>query len=115
MPFVTICGSLACSVIWGQIQLLPAAFTKTTGQAHWHTLLRARAIENGCFILAAAQTGTHDGTRQTYGHSLVIDPWGQVLLDMGVDPGVGVQDIDLSQVHRRRAQIPAMLGDQAYT
>ena len=96
------------------IQLLPAAFTRTTGAAHWHTLLRARAIENGCFILAAAQTGIHDGTRQTYGHSLVVDPWGQVLLDMGQEPGVGLCRLDLSEVARRRAQIPAMMGDQAF-
>lgn len=96
------------------IQLLPAAFTKTTGQAHWHTLLRARAIENGGFVLAAAQTGTHDGTRQTYGHSLAIDPWGEVLVDMGVDPGVRVFELDLNQIARRRAQVPAMTADQPF-
>ena len=96
------------------VQLLPAAFTQTTGQAHWHPLLRSRAIENGCFVLAAAQTGLHDGTRRTYGHSLVIDPWGQVLLDMGTEPGVGVVDLDLSLVAKRRAQIPAMTADQPF-
>lgn len=96
------------------VQLLPAAFTLTTGQAHWHTLLRARAIENGSFVLAAAQTGLHDGTRRTYGHSLAVDPWGDILLDMGTDPGVGFVDLDLSQITRRRAQIPAMTADQAF-
>lgn len=96
------------------IQLLPAAFTQTTGAAHWHTLLRARAIENGCFVLAAAQTGRHDGNRRTYGHSLILDPWGEVLLDMGTAPGVGVQTLDLTQISRRRAQIPAMTADQAF-
>ncbi len=96
------------------VQLLPAAFTVTTGQAHWHPLLRARAIENGCFVLAAAQTGLHDGTRRTYGHSLALDPWGEVLLDMGTEPGVGFVDLDLSQVARRRAQIPAMTADQDF-
>ena len=96
------------------IQLLPAAFTKTTGQVHWHTLLRARAIENGCFILAAAQTGTHERTRQTYGHSLVADPWGEILLDMGKEPGVGLVDLDVSQIKKRRAQIPAMTADQDF-
>ena len=96
------------------VQLLPAAFTQTTGQAHWHPLLSARAIENGCFVLAAAQTGLHDGTRRTYGHSLIIDPWGQVLLDMGTEPGVGVLDLDLGLVPMRRAQIPAMTADQPF-
>ena len=88
--------------------LIPAAFTRTTGTAHWHTLLRARAIENGAFVIAPAQTGTHDGTRQTFGHSLAIDPWGEVLVDLGQDPGVGLVQIDWTQVTRRRAQIPAM-------
>ena len=97
-----------------QVQVLPAAFTATTGAAHWHMLLRARAIENGCFVLAAAQTGVHDCTRQTFGHSLVIDPWGDVLLDMGTDPGVGMCRLDLGQVARRRAQIPAMTADQSF-
>ena len=96
------------------VQLLPAAFTRITGQAHWHTLLRARAIENGCFVLAAAQTGLHDGTRRTYGHSLAIDPWGEILLDMGTEPGVGFVDLDLGQIARRRAQIPAMTADQPF-
>ena len=96
------------------IQVLPAAFTRTTGAAHWHTLLRARAIENGCFVLAAAQTGTHDKTRQTYGHSLIIDPWGEIVLDMGTDPGVGVCELALGQIARRRGQIPAMTADQDF-
>jgi deaminated glutathione amidase len=86
---------------------VPAAFTRTTGQAHWHTLLRARAIETGCFILAPAQTGTHDDGRNTYGHSLAISPWGDILCDMGETPGVAVVDIDLTQVADARSRVPA--------
>ncbi len=87
---------------------VPAAFTVPTGKAHWHVLLRARAIEAGAFVVAAAQTGTHQDGRTTYGHSLVIDPWGQVLLDMGDAPGVGFVDIDPAQVDAVRARIPVL-------
>ncbi|HWV12596.1 MAG TPA: carbon-nitrogen hydrolase family protein, partial [Sphingobium sp.] len=78
--------------------LVPAAFTVPTGKAHWHVLLRARAIEAGCFVIAPAQTGRHKDGRETYGHSLVIDPWGEVLLDMGEESGLALADIDLSRV-----------------
>lgn len=87
---------------------VPAAFTVPTGEAHWHVLLRARAIEAGCFVIAAAQTGQHEDGRQTYGHSLVIDPWGEVLLDMGEVPGLAVIDLDLARVATVRARIPAL-------
>ncbi len=94
---------------------VPAAFTKPTGEAHWHVLLRARAIEAGVFVAAAAQTGLHEDGRETYGHSLVIDPWGQVLLDMGTEPGHAVCDIDLDAVAATRARIPAIDHRRAVT
>lgn len=87
---------------------VPAAFTVPTGKAHWHILLRARAIEAGLFIVAAAQVGQHADGRSTYGHSLVVDPWGEVLLDMGEDAGVGFADIDLKRISDVRARIPAL-------
>ena len=87
---------------------VPAAFTVPTGKAHWHILLRARAIEAGLFIVAAAQVGHHEDGRQTFGHSLVIDPWGEVLLDMGEQPGVGFADVDLKRISDVRGRIPAL-------
>lgn len=88
---------------------IPAAFTVPTGQAHWHVLLRARAIENACFVVAAAQSGTHEDGRATYGHSLVIDPWGRVLLDMGEEsPAVGFADLDLEQLDDVRTRLPVL-------
>ena len=87
---------------------VPAAFTVPTGKAHWHILLRARAIEAGLFIVAAAQVGHHDDGRNTFGHSLVIDPWGELLLDMGEQPGVGCADIDLKRISDVRGRIPAL-------
>ncbi len=88
---------------------VPAAFTKPTGEAHWRVMLRARAIEASAFVIAAAQVGTHEDGRQTYGHSLVVDPWGEVLMDMGGDePGLGFCDIDLARVAEVRAQVPSL-------
>lgn len=87
---------------------VPAAFTVPTGQAHWHVLLRARAIEAGVFVVAAAQAGKHQDGRETYGHSLVVDPWGKVLLDMGEEPGVAFADIDPAQVEEVRSRLPAI-------
>ncbi len=87
---------------------VPAAFTVPTGRAHWHVLLRARAIEAGLFVVAAAQVGRHEDGRQTFGHSLVVDPWGEVLLDMGEDAGVGFADIDLARISDVRSRIPAL-------
>lgn len=85
---------------------VPSAFSSVTGAAHWESLLRARAIETGCFIIAPAQTGDHGG-RTTYGHSMVVDPWGKVVVDAGVAPGVCVVEIDPEEVSKVRAQIPA--------
>ena len=86
----------------------PSAFTKKTGEAHWHTLLRARAIENGAYVFAAAQCGTHESGRKTYGHSLIIDPWGTVLADGGTEPGVILAKIDPAEVERVRKSIPSL-------
>lgn len=85
---------------------LPSAFTVPTGEAHWHTLLRARAIESAAFVIAAAQCGVHEDGRQTYGHSLVVDPWGSILLDMGDLPALACVDLDLDAIKRVRQQIP---------
>jgi predicted amidohydrolase len=88
---------------------IPAAFTVPTGQAHWHVLLRARAIEAAAFVIAAAQVGRHEDGRHTYGHSLVVDPWGRVLLDMGGEAtGIGFADLDLGQVEEVRQRLPAI-------
>ena len=87
---------------------VPAAFTHTTGQAPWHVLLRARAIETGCFVIAAAKTGSHADGRTTYGHSLVVAPWGDVVLDMGTAPGTAICDIDLADVASARGRVPAL-------
>jgi predicted amidohydrolase len=91
-----------------KILSVPAAFTVPTGQAHWHVLLRARAIEAGVFVVAAAQGGRHEDGRETYGHSLVIDPWGEILLDMGEANGVGFAEIDLARVDAVRSRLPAI-------
>jgi deaminated glutathione amidase len=87
---------------------LPAAFTRPTGAAHWHVLLRARAIEAAAFVIAAAQTGEHEDGRATYGHSLIVDPWGEVLLDMGEAPGVGFAEIDSERVAAARSRVPVL-------
>lgn len=87
---------------------IPSAFTRQTGEAHWHVLLRARAIENGCFVFAAAQGGRHENGRETYGHSLVVDPWGRVLAEGGTEPGVVVADVDPVEVTTARARIPSL-------
>lgn len=87
---------------------IPAAFTVPTGQAHWHILLRARAIEAGCFVIAAAQTGVHEDARETYGHSLIVDPWGEVVLDMGGVGGLALAEIDVSRVEKVRGRVPAI-------
>ncbi len=98
-----------------EIISVPAAFTRNTGQAHWHVLLRARAIETGAFVVAPAMWGDHPGGRQTYGHSLIIDPWGRVLADAGEGVGIAVADIDLDEVAKARAQIPAWQNDPLYS
>ena len=96
------------------ILVAPAAFTAVTGAAHWHVLNRARAIEHGCFVISAAQTGTHPGNRQTYGHSLIVNPWGEVLADGGTDVGVIYADIDLAQVAETRSKIPSLTHDREF-
>jgi deaminated glutathione amidase len=87
---------------------VPSAFTRETGEAHWHTLLRARAIENGSFVFAAAQAGLHENKRETYGHSLIVDPWGVVLAEGGVEPGVFLAKIDPSKVETARKTVPSL-------
>jgi predicted amidohydrolase len=87
---------------------VPSAFTRQTGEAHWHVLLRARAIENGCFVLAAAQGGKHENGRETFGHSLIVDPWGRILAEGGTEPGVVMGTIDLAEVAAARARIPSL-------
>jgi predicted amidohydrolase len=97
-------GRKSCDVM-----AIPAAFTVPTGKAHWHVLQRARAIEGSAFVVAAAQVGEHEDGRRTYGHSLVIDPWGEVLLDMGGEaPGLGFAEIDPARIAEVRAQLPSL-------
>ncbi|PSJ39744.1 carbon-nitrogen hydrolase family protein [Allosphingosinicella deserti] len=91
-----------------EILSIPAAFTVPTGAAHWHVLMRARAIEAGVFVVAAAQSGRHEDGRETYGHSLVVDPWGEILLDMGDREGVGFAELDLGRVAEIRGRLPAI-------
>jgi predicted amidohydrolase len=87
---------------------IPSAFTRVTGEAHWHVLMRARAIENGCFVFAAAQGGKHENGRETFGHSLVVDPWGRILAEGGTEPGVVLAEIDPAEVVAARAKIPSL-------
>lgn len=92
----------------------PAAFTRTTGEAHWHTLLRARAIETCAFILAAGQGGRHENGRETFGHSLIISPWGEILAEAGVDPQVITADIDAEYADQIRRKIPSLAHDRDF-
>jgi predicted amidohydrolase len=94
---------------------VPAAFTRTTGEAHWHVLLRARAVENGAFVLAAGQGGMHEAGRATYGHSLIIDPWGTVLAEAGDEPCVIRAHIDMQAVAEARGRIPSLRHDRPFT
>jgi predicted amidohydrolase len=87
---------------------VPSAFTRKTGEAHWHVLLRARAIETGCFVFAAAQAGLHENKRETYGHSLIVAPWGEILAEGGVEPGVFLAQIDPSKVDAARKSVPSL-------
>lgn len=102
-----------------QILTVPAAFSPVTGAAHWEPLLRARAIETGCFVLAPAQTGLHPsstgGTRRTYGHSLAVAPWGEVLADAGTAPGITFVDLDMEAVAHARARVPALTHDRKFS
>mgnify|MGYP003143157311 FL=1 len=102
-------GRAQCDMI-----AIPAAFTVPTGTAHWHTLVRARAIEASAFVVAAAQVGEHADGRKTYGHSLVVDPWGEVLLDMGdKGAGLGFAEIDPARIAKARAQVPSLANRRA--
>jgi predicted amidohydrolase len=101
-------GQARCDAI-----AIPAAFTRPTGAAHWHVLQRARAIEASAYVIAAAQVGKHEDGRETYGHSLVIDPWGEVLLDLGgEEPGLGFAEIDPARIAEIRAQLPSLANRQ---
>ena len=101
-----------------EVLSVPSAFSPETGRAHWETLLRARAIETGCFVVAPAQTGTHPAsegrTRRTHGHSLVVGPWGDVRLDAGVEPGLHLVEIDPAEVAEARARVPSLTADRAW-
>jgi deaminated glutathione amidase len=112
---LTICYDLRFPALFARLAeanadviAVPAAFTVPTGRAHWEVLLRARAIESGLFIVAAAQSGHHEDGRYTYGHSLVVDPWGEVLLDMGEGAGVTTVELDLSRITDVRSRVPAL-------
>jgi predicted amidohydrolase len=93
---------------------IPAAFTKTTGEAHWHVLIRARAIETGAFVIAAAQGGHHDDGRDTYGHSMIVDPWGAILAEAGTEPGVIVAEIDPEASATTRQRLPSLANDRNF-
>ena len=101
-----------------EVLLIPSAFSPVTGAAHWESLLRARAIETGSYVLAAAQTGTHPATagkpRTTYGHSMAVSPWGEVLLDMGQEPGIGLVDLDREAVAQSRGRISSLTHDRPF-
>jgi deaminated glutathione amidase len=112
---VTICYDLRFPALYralaeaGATMLaIPSAFTKQTGEAHWHVLNRARAIENGCFVFAAAQGGKHENGRETFGHSLIVDPWGRILAEGATEPGVVMAEIDIGEVAKARARIPSL-------
>jgi predicted amidohydrolase len=104
----------ALSSAGARVLIVPAAFTVPTGDAHWHVLMRARAIESACFLVAAAQCGEHEDGRATYGHSLVVDPWGRILLDMGDEgPALSFADVDLAEVDAVRARLPVLAHRRA--
>src|SRR5580658_6708205 len=93
---------------------IPSVFTKQTGEAHWHALIRARAIENGAFVFAAAQGGKHENGRETFGHSLIVDPWGRILAEGGSEPGVILADVDPAEVAAARSRIPSLLHGRRF-
>jgi len=112
---VTICYDLRFPALYRALAeagasflAIPSAFTRQTGEAHWHVLNRARAIENGCFVIAAAQGGKHENGRETFGHSLVVDPWGRIIAEGGTEPGVIMADIDPAEVVAARAKVPSL-------
>ena len=97
-----------------QVLAVPAAFTRTTGEAHWHVLIRARAIETGSWVVAAAQGGSHEDGRETYGHSMIVDPWGRIVAEAGREPGVILAEIDPAASVAARAAIPALANERAF-
>jgi len=112
---ITICYDLRFPALYralaeagAAILAIPSAFTKQTGEAHWQVLMRARAIENGSFVFAAAQGGSHENGRETYGHSLIVDPWGHILAEGGTEPGVVMAQIDMAEVAKARGRIPSL-------
>ena len=116
---MTICYDLRFAYLYrmlaqagASILTVPAAFTQTTGEAHWHVLLRARAIETGCYVIAPAQCGRHADGRETYGRSLIISPWGEILAEGGTDPGLVMAEIDLDEVAKARKRIPSLQHDR---
>ncbi len=118
---VTICYDLRFAGLYRKLAqagadflTIPSAFTRQTGKAHWHVLHRARAIETGCFVIAAAQCGEHSSRRQSYGHSLIVDPWGAVLADGGEEPGIVVAEIDPAKVAEARAMVPSLRHDRDF-
>lgn len=120
---VTICYDLRFAYLYRALAkagarylAIPSSFTVPTGKAHWHVLMRARAIETGCWVLAAAQAGRHEVGRETYGHSLVVSPWGEVVAEAdGVTPGVIFADIDPAKVDEARGRVPALEHDRAFS
>ena len=94
---------------------VPSVFTVPTGRAHWHVLLRARAVENGCFVFAPAQWGEHAGGRKSYGHSLIVDPWGEVLAEAGEETGIVTARIDPARTAEARRMVPSLQHDRAFT
>ena len=117
---ITICYDIRFAYLYrrlahagARVLTAPAAFTKVTGEAHWHLLQRTRAVETGCFVISAAQGGTHENGRETYGHSLIVAPWGEVLAEAGTEPEVILAEIDLARVEEARARIPALDHDRA--
>ena len=118
---MTVCYDLRFAALYrtlaqagAEILSVPSAFTQTTGQAHWHVLLRARAIETGCFVIAAAQTGRHAEGRLTYGHSLIVDPWGEILADGGEGVGVTLARIDTARVAEVRGMVPSLTHSRLF-
>ncbi len=102
-------GKIGCDFL-----AIPAAFTRTTGKAHWHVLLRARAIETGCYVFAPAQCGTHVNNRETYGHALIVSPWGEILADALEQPGWIMADIDVRKVAEARKKVPSLDHDRPF-
>ena len=118
---VTICYDLRFPALFrmlaangATIFAIPAAFTQTTGEAHWHVLLRARAIETGSYVIAAAQGGHHEDGRETYGHSMIVDPWGRVLAEAEREPGVVVAEIDPQMSQTTRQRIPVLANAREF-